>query len=289
MNAADIAYGLGDARREGRAWRCRCPLHGGRSLMLHDGDGGRLLLTCWAGCDRLDVLAELRRRGLLDDRTGRIHNEPVNAVSQINHLAERNGRLALEIWNAGRDVGGTVAARYLARRKLVLPEGVSGRAIRFHPACPLGSNRHPTMIGLFRAIVNNEPRAIHRTALTLDGDKLGRKMLGPKSGTAIKLTADEDVTTSIAIGEGIETTLGGMLLGFVPAWALGDAYGITSFPVLSGVETLTIFVDHDVSGTGQRRAIECSRRWTTAGRQVFRVVPIKEGADLADIIVGRAA
>ena len=289
MNAADIAAALGHAQHEGRGWRCRCPLHGGRSLVLRDGDGGRLLATCWAGCNRLDVIAELRRRGLLDDHGDRNHNEPVNAIGQSDNLAERNRQLALEVWNAGRDVGGTLAARYLARRKLVLPEGVSGRAIRFHPTCPFGGDRHPAMIGIFRGIVNNEPRAIHRTALTLDGHKLGRKMLGPKSETAIKLTADEDVTTGIAIGEGIESTLGGMLLGFVPAWALGDAYGIASFPVLPGVETVTIFVDHDVSGTGQRRAIECSRRWTTAGRQVFRVVPIKEGADLADIIVGRAA
>src|SRR5262245_46881544 len=69
MTAAGIAVALGDARREGRDWRCRCPLHQGRSLTLRDGDGGSVLVTCWGGCDRLDVLAELRRRGLLDGRT----------------------------------------------------------------------------------------------------------------------------------------------------------------------------------------------------------------------------
>jgi len=41
MTAAEIAAALGDARREGRAWRCRCPLQGGRSLVLRDGNGGR--------------------------------------------------------------------------------------------------------------------------------------------------------------------------------------------------------------------------------------------------------
>ena len=66
MSAADIAVALGGARREGRGWRCRCPLHQGRSLTLRDGEGGCVLVTCWGGCDRLDVLAELRRRGLLD-------------------------------------------------------------------------------------------------------------------------------------------------------------------------------------------------------------------------------
>ena len=65
MNAAQIAHALGDARREGRGWRCRCPLHQGRSLTLRDSDGGCVLVTCWGGCDRLDVLAELRQRGLL--------------------------------------------------------------------------------------------------------------------------------------------------------------------------------------------------------------------------------
>jgi len=39
MIAADIAVALGNARREGRGWRCRCPLHNARSLTLHNGEG----------------------------------------------------------------------------------------------------------------------------------------------------------------------------------------------------------------------------------------------------------
>jgi hypothetical protein len=50
MNAAAIAAALGDARREGCAWRCRCPLHGGRSLLLRDGAAGHVLVRCWNGC-----------------------------------------------------------------------------------------------------------------------------------------------------------------------------------------------------------------------------------------------
>jgi hypothetical protein len=83
MNAALIAAALGDARREGHVWRCRCPLHGGRSLTLRDGDARRVLVTCWAGCDRIDVLTELRRRGLLEGRaeyTPRIISTP-----RVNH------------------------------------------------------------------------------------------------------------------------------------------------------------------------------------------------------------
>ena len=57
MTDADIARALGDARREGRTWRCRCPPHGGRILTLRDGDGGALLVWCFGACDSRDVLA----------------------------------------------------------------------------------------------------------------------------------------------------------------------------------------------------------------------------------------
>ena len=55
MSAADIAHALGDARREGRGCRTRCPWHGGRSLTLRDGDGGRLPVWCFGGCDLLSM------------------------------------------------------------------------------------------------------------------------------------------------------------------------------------------------------------------------------------------
>jgi hypothetical protein len=75
-----------------------------------------------------------------------------------------------------------------------------------------------------------------------------------------------------------------MQLGFRPAWALGDAGSVRKFPVLSGIECLTIIVDNDENGAGQRSALECSSRWTSAGREVFRVVPEHPGHDINDVI-----
>lgn len=60
MTARETATALGGARREGRGWRCRCPVHDGVSLNVADGDRG-LLVHCWAGCDPADILAALRR------------------------------------------------------------------------------------------------------------------------------------------------------------------------------------------------------------------------------------
>jgi hypothetical protein len=73
MNAAAIAAVLGDARREGRAWRCRCAPHVGRSLVIRDGNAGRTLAVYWAGCDRRDVLAERAVRRQPSAPTADIH------------------------------------------------------------------------------------------------------------------------------------------------------------------------------------------------------------------------
>ena len=40
---------LGEKPVDGAA---AAPLHGGRSLVLRDGEDGRLLATCWAGCNQ---------------------------------------------------------------------------------------------------------------------------------------------------------------------------------------------------------------------------------------------
>ncbi len=62
MNAEAIARGL-DLRRIGRTWRGACPIHGGTSFTLAE-KSGKPVFTCWSGCDRAAILAELKRRGL---------------------------------------------------------------------------------------------------------------------------------------------------------------------------------------------------------------------------------
>jgi len=98
MSAAEIAHALGDARREGRGWRCRCPLHQGRSLTLRDGDGGRLLACCFGGCDSRDVFTELRRRGLLDARSTAYRSAKTSQRQDAVRTDARRSRAALAIW-----------------------------------------------------------------------------------------------------------------------------------------------------------------------------------------------
>jgi len=199
-------------------------------------------------------------------------------------------RQAMELWNEGRPVAETIAARYLAIRGIAESADIDGEVLRFHPSCPYGEKaRRPCMLALLRDVRTNEPCAIQRTALSKAGEKIDRMILGPKSRAAIKLSADEDVTMGLMVGEGLETVLSAMQLGFSPAWALGDAGNVRAFPVLSGVECLTILVDNDESGTGQRAALECSSRWTSAGREVLRIIPDRCGDDLNDIVARTVA
>jgi hypothetical protein len=49
---------LDGVRRSGRGWIARCPAHADRSpsLSIAEGDEGRTLIRCFAGCDVTDVL-----------------------------------------------------------------------------------------------------------------------------------------------------------------------------------------------------------------------------------------
>ena len=81
--------------------------------------------------------------------------------------------------------------------------------------------------------------------------------------------------------------LAAMRLGFRPAWALAGTSGIKGFPVLSGIEALTILVDNDQNGAGQRAAQQCSERWAQAGLEVFRAIPNHAGDDFNDVLTWR--
>ena len=211
---------------------------------------------------------------------------------------------ALELYRQSGPIDNTEAAIYLGCRGVLEPAlEVGAGVLRFHPDCPFGKERHPCLLALMRHIESNEPRAVQRTALTrslmraisqtsfadfkYSGQKIARLTLGPMSGAAIKLSHDEDVAEGLAIGEGTESVLAAMRLGFRPAWALAGTSGIKSFPVLSGIEALTILVDNDQNGAGQRAAQQCSERWVQAGREVFRAIPNHAGDDFNDILTWR--
>jgi putative DNA primase/helicase len=193
---------------------------------------------------------------------------------------------------------GTLVEEYLTRprphgRGLDFPSDIGG-VVRFHPACPWrddGSGeliRVPAMLAAMRNIHTDEITGVHRTRLTSEGRKIGRKMMGVAAGAAIKLDADAFVTTGLTIGEGIETCLAARQLGFRPVWALGSADAIGRFPVLNGIEALTLLEEGDATGANRRAISACATRWDGAGREVI-LIESKAGGDINDALQGRVA
>jgi len=216
----------------------------------------------------------------------------IKTRSDIINGDEIRIKRAQEIWEQSVDPRGTLVEHYLADRGLSL-DGMANRVIRFHEACPWKDDetdellRIPAMIAVMHDIQTNELRAVQITRLRADGSKLGRKIRGVAAGASIKVSPDESVTQGLTIGEGLETVLAGMKLGFCPGWACGGTANLRNFPVLGGIEALTILVDHDEPG--QSAAAECAGRWLAAGIEVFRHMPRKSGDDFNDVVIRSVA
>jgi putative DNA primase/helicase len=198
---------------------------------------------------------------------------------------------ARDIWREGRDPNNTIAEIYLKQhRKLELNDGLAGNVLRFHPAVPWRCEdtgqtiKVPALIAAFRSIDDNAVTGIQRVRLNADGSKYGRRMLGIVERAAVKLAMPDNGT--LVIGEGVETCLAAIQLGFKPAWAVGSAGSISRFPVIAGVKQITLLGENDATSAG---AVEiCNERWQSAGRTVSIVLPDDGYGDLNDELMAVA-
>jgi hypothetical protein len=243
------------------------------------------------GCNHCDWTGgEFYRENAQPGRTFTgVEREPLDQTLTPARPKFDRGAAAVNLWKSGVDPRGTLAERYLNSRGLELPDNIANRVVRFHGACPWNSEdgeneRRPVMLTAFRSIANDKLVAVHRTLLSDHGRKLDRRMLGPVAGAAIKIDDDTDVEQGLTIGEGFETCLAGRALGFRPVWALGSANAIGEFPVLSGIDALTILGETDDNGANARAARTCARRWMAAGREAAVATPIIAG-DMNDLVM----
>jgi putative DNA primase/helicase len=189
---------------------------------------------------------------------------------------EARTRAALAIWHESIDPRGTPGETYLREDRRLDCDDDFSSFLRWH-------ERSHALIGLFRDITTNEPRAITRIFLDAENHKISRKFFGPVGGCVIKIDPDENVTTGCVIAEGLETSLATRQLGYLPIWALGSVGAIERFPVLDGIEGLTILAE---AGEPSRKAVQiCFERWRAAGRDVI-VQKSTIGSDINDAVRG---
>jgi hypothetical protein len=172
---------------------------------------------------------------------------------------------AMHMWDACVPLyGGTPAERYFEHHR-----GLDiGRLPFLMHHCLRWHDARQCVVALMTDPITTDPTGIHRTFLDNDGRKIERKMLG-KQGV-VRLSPDGAVTSGLGLTEGVEDGIAILLSGWAPIWAATSAGAIERFPVLAGVEALTVFSDADSVGMGA--ANKCVARYLEAGRQA-RVYP----------------
>jgi hypothetical protein len=160
-----------------------------------------------------------RDRSVAPSRLAAFNRAAIDAESERRPWTQEDlARIAraVAIWNEAVDPRWTSAEQYLASRALILDDAIAGAVLRYHPACPwrdedTGTTIYlPALIAAFTSIDDGAVTGIQRIALTPEGRKLGRRMLGIVHRAAVKL---DQAGNPLHVGEGIETMMAARQLG----------------------------------------------------------------------------
>ncbi|WP_331372876.1 DUF7146 domain-containing protein [Sinorhizobium chiapasense] len=247
-------------------------------------------------CARCDITGSVERDGEVEpvSEEERATMERRDAERRRRYDEERRPMQAFvaRLWRESEDSKGTWAEAYLNGRGIQLPaeDYLRRRTLRFHPRCsfpkddPLKRAPAPALLAAFEPIIPADPfldppvQAVSRIWGRGDGNKA---MWGAVGGKAVKLTPHERVLSRLSICEGVETGLKLLERG-MPIWALGSAVALEAFPVIERVRELTIYADHDRSGTGRDAARRCAGRWREAGKTIRIFMRPEEGQDYGE-------
>ena len=291
-DAASIIRALG-GRWHGRYGLARCPAHDDRrpSLSLADGDDGRLLARCHAGCGWPAILDALRGLGLVEGRGDARSPDPTDLAERRREEAADAARRAAQAercWREAQPIAGTPAERYLRGRGIACP---LPNILRFHPACWHGptARSHPAMVA---CVEGADGFAAHRTYLAPGGGKApiepARMMLGACAGGAVRLLGGH---RRLVVAEGIETALSlasGHFNGPMSLWAALSAPGMAALrlpPLAAGAE---LVVASNGDRAGREAAHALAQRADALGWRVSLADP-GDGLDFNDVLMGGVA
>lgn len=259
----DIVGALGGTW-SGHVAMCRCPAHADSdpSLSIRQGDRG-ILVTCFAGCSREDVLRELGRI-----RPGRRYPlpDPANPPRVAN---------VQRIWDQAVDVRSTLAERYLARRNLLPPPP----DVRFHPRCPYLPKPNTLFLPTLLIAVRELRKLVAVQRIILDektADYVRKVMLGTPLSGAWRGRAGG---STLAIAEGFETADAFWRLNDIPCWASLGARRLNQLIIPTSVTTLLIAEDNDPEG--RRAAAQAENHYARPGLAIRRFPPPPKFKDWA--------
>lgn len=291
MDAATLTRALG-GKWYGRYGLAFCPAHDNRrtpALSLADGEGGRLLARCHAGCSFADIRQALNARGLDDGpalfiASGSSADDGARRAAEKAETQKRSTQ-AHRFWREALPIAGTLAERYLRGRSITcaLPP-----SLRFHPDCWHGATaqRLPAMLALVEGAAD---LAVHLTWLDAESRKAAvepvKAMLGPCARGAVRLSR---APGPLVVAEGIETALSllsGLLRGPATVWAALSTSGVKALHLPPPPGRLILASDGDTPGHAAAHAL--AERASALGWQVS-LLPAPQGRDWNDVLQGRA-
>lgn len=171
--------------------------------------------------------------------------------------------------------------------------------VRYHPCLPYYENKE--LIGYFPCLVSivSEPsgkvKNLHQTFLTQDGFKADLKHakklavsipVRNETGGAIRLM-DASTSDTLAVGEGIETSLSWAALFGGNVWSCVNASMLSNFMPPSGIRTVIAITDNDYPDhrgqrAGMNAALKLRERLAHFGIEVKISLAPKEGTDWND-------
>jgi putative DNA primase/helicase len=214
---------------------------------------------------------------------------------------------AVRLWETCRPIWpDTPAAAYLTGRGCALPAWPEEAHLRWLPEVRHRLEDHvgPALVGLVTDVETCEPLSLHTTWLARGGagkaplEKPRLLLARHRSDGVIRLWPNDEVTNGLVLGEGVETCLAAARASLTPVWATISAGNLARFPVMPGLEGLTILADHDrPDKRGRRAGIDAAaavvERYVAAGfdpeTDIKVVLPPTEGEDANDLVAGAAA
>lgn len=171
-------------------------------------------------------------------------------------------------WHAAEPIAQTLAEIYFAARVLHFDDP-RGRVLRFAAARPRRSptgelEHHPALLCALADARTGEQCGIINIYLRPDGsdrlrDRKGKIITGRAKGAAVMLSEFDEPAAGLILCEGVETGVAIYQSGLRAIWACGGAGVLATFPMLGGIEALTIAADADEPG--QRAAKALAERW----------------------------
>lgn len=231
-----------------------------------------------------------REGGYRPDRSRpQLVRDPARRLDPVDDRRPWDDRLQA-LWDSSVPLRGTIGEHYLLARGCAIPPADGD--VRFNPCVWHWQQRDklPALVSRITNVVTGAPMSLHYTFLAADGkgkaDIANPRLFAAgyaKGGGCVRAWPDSDVDVRLGIGEGIETVLS---IAYVrpPVWACLDTGNLATFPVLDGIEALTIVADNDENGAGQRAAEACATRWHEAGRAVDICMSPVVGEDLNDVV-----